>query len=84
MKQLSIGETTPSTRRKLVVATGYTAWPLAAVATTVVSPDVLLTVLLLALCITSVVIWVVARIVLAPTDNPTRRLCRLLRAARGR
>jgi hypothetical protein len=47
------------------------------------SPGLLAVIVVASVSITSSVIWFVARILFAPTAEPTERLCWLLTAARG-
>jgi hypothetical protein len=69
--------------KRLVTAADYTVGPLVAVVMILESPSVLITILALALGLTWSLLRFVAKVVHAPTDGPTKRLCKILAAARG-
>jgi VIT1/CCC1 family predicted Fe2+/Mn2+ transporter len=77
-------ERQPARTRTLITAAGFGVGPLADLLAFVASPDVLLTVVICVLSVIFSVIWLLARIVLAASDDPTERLCSLMDAAWGR
>jgi hypothetical protein len=83
MNPLHVPETGSGGRRNFV-GTAVMAGKVTTLATILALPNLFVTVLLVALCFTSPMIWLLAQIVLAPSDYPATRLCWLLRAARGR